>query len=785
MKRFISLLTLLCVLAASAFASADKQAKQLYQKGKDAEVRQDYIAAYNFYEQAYRLHPSDLSYRASAEYVRFLASASYVHQGQALMAAGKLQEALTDFEQALAIDPSSFIAQQMINRIQEMIKKAQTPSAPAPQASIENGLDKRMEEATGPVELAPVSQTPIILKLTEDSKTVYETIGRLAGVNVLFDPDYTSRRIKVDLNGVTLEQALEITALESKTFWRPVTPNTIFVAADTAAKRKELEQSVIRTFYLSNLSQPNELQDMVNILRTLLDTQRLQQFPSQQAIVVRGTPDQIAMAGKLIEDLDKSKPEVVVEIAIMQVSRDKVRTLGINPPTTVSVGLQQSTTGTTNTTTVTGPAGNTGTATSGTTPAALTLNTLGTLNATNFSVTIPSATATFLMSDNNSKLIQQPEIRASDGQKASLKIGERYPVATGSFQPGIGGVGINPLVNTQFNYIDVGVNIDITPHVHGLDDVTLKMAMDISAIDGNTNIGGITQPIIGQRKIEAEIRMKEGEVNIIGGIMEEQTIKNLSGIPGLASIPLFRYLFSQEDKELHDNEIVFILIPHIVRAQDVSASNMRAIDVGTANSIVLRKNNTQPANNGNGQPQGGNSNGPGNGPGAVNNSIPPRPSPQQPGMTPAASIQPTAASAPMGSPIISFDPPSLDQAAGSTFMVNVNLAGGQNVASVPLQITYNPRVLQLLNVSNGTLLAQDGQAPSLVNRDDSMTGILTVTAERPPQAPGVTGDGSVFTLTFQARAPGQSTLSINRASIKTAAGQTNPAGGGQALVTVH
>ena len=106
MKRFISLLTLLCVLAASAFASADKQAKQLYEKGKDAEVRQDYIAAYNLYEQAYRLHPSDLSYRASAEYVRFLASASYVHKGQALMAAGKLQEALTDYEQALAIDPS-------------------------------------------------------------------------------------------------------------------------------------------------------------------------------------------------------------------------------------------------------------------------------------------------------------------------------------------------------------------------------------------------------------------------------------------------------------------------------------------------------------------------------------------------------------------------------------------------------------------------------------------------------------------------------------------------------
>ena len=341
MKRFVSLLMLLCVLAVSAFASADKQAKQLFEKGKEAEARQDYIGAYNFYQQAYKIKPSDLTYRASAEFVRFLAAASYVHQGQLLMTGGKLQEALTDFEQALAVDPSSFIAQQMINKINLMLKNAQNPS-PAPQASIENGLDKRMEEATGPVELAPISQTPITLKLTEDSKTVYETIGRLAGVNVLFDPDYTSRRIKVDLNGVTLEQALEITALESKTFWRPVTPNTIFVAADTAAKRKELEQSVIRTFYLSNLSQPNELQDMVNILRTLLDTQRLQQFPSQEAIVVRGTPDQIAMAGKLIEDLDKSKPEVVVEIAIMQVSRDKMRNLGINPPTHVSVALQTS-----------------------------------------------------------------------------------------------------------------------------------------------------------------------------------------------------------------------------------------------------------------------------------------------------------------------------------------------------------------------------------------------------------------------------------------------------------
>jgi general secretion pathway protein D len=772
MKRFTGVLALLLILAVSTLASNTKQAKQLYQKGVDAQARQDYITAYNFYHQAYELQPTDLTYRSAYEFVRFLAAASYVHQGELLMNAGKLQEALTDFEQALAIDPSSFIAQQMGNKIRLMLKQSMNPT-PSPTSATEGVLTRRIEEATGPVELAPISNTPITLNLTQDSKTVYESIGRLAGINVLFDPDYTSRRIHVDLNGVTLHEALEITALESKTFWRPVTPNTIFVAADTPAKRKELEQSVIRTFYLNNLSQPNELQDLVNILRTLLDTQRLQQFPSQQAIVVRGTPDQIAMAEKLIEDLDKSKPEVVVEVAIMQVTRDKLRTLGISPPTSVSVALQQSN-ATTNTTSVTGTSGNTASATTGSNTAQITLNTLGNLNATNFSVTIPAATANFLMSDSSSKLIQQPEIRASDGQKASLKIGERVPVATGSFQPGIGGVGINPLVNTQFNYIDVGVNIDITPHVHGTDEVTLKLAMDISAVDSYQNIGGIQQPVIGQRKIENEIRMKEGEVNILGGILEDQNTKSLSGIPGLASIPLFKYLFASENKEVKTNEIVFILIPHIVRAQDLSPGNIKAIDVGTATNIQLRSNGSQPQQQT--QPEGQGATGT-------------RPAQTLPGQPQGAALQPGAtaapASAPIGSPIVSFDPATIDQAVGSTFTVNVNLAGGQNVASVPLQIMYNPRVLQLLNVSSGTLLAQDGQTVALVNRDDSMAGILQVTASRPPGTSGISGDGSVFTLTFQARAPGQSTLAINRAVLKNAAMQNSPATGSQAIVTVH
>src|SRR6202011_4249029 len=286
----------------------------------------------------YDLKPKDLRYRAAFERSRFLAASSHVHRGQKLRDDGSMDEAVAEFRKALDIDPSLFIAKQELNRTLKIINDARNP--PQQAAGPPTGLQRKIREAGGPVELAAISNIPITVKMTEDSKVIYQTIGQLAGINVLFDPDYTSRRIKVELNGVTLEDALEITALESKTFWRPVTPNTIFVAQDNPAKRKELEQSVLKTFYLSNLSQPTELQDVVNAIRAVLDVQRVQQLLSQNALVVRGTPDQIALAEKLVEDLDKARPVVIIDIAIMQVSKDRSRTLGLSPPTSATVTLQ-------------------------------------------------------------------------------------------------------------------------------------------------------------------------------------------------------------------------------------------------------------------------------------------------------------------------------------------------------------------------------------------------------------------------------------------------------------
>jgi general secretion pathway protein D len=800
MRSLMRLALVLLLVAAITLPAAADKAKTLYEEGQDAEARQNYEGAYDFYKQAYDLKPKDLRYRTSFTRARSEAALSIVHRGQKLREDGKLDDALAAFQKAVFIDPSLFIAQQELARTQKMIQNLRNPQPP--QAGPPSSLERKLREAQGPVELAPISNTPITVKmLATKSDVVYRTIGQLAGINVLLDPDYTPRVINVDLNGVTLEEALEITALESKTFWRPVTQNTIFVAQDSVAKRKELEQSVLKTFYLSNLSQASELQDVVNAIRSVLDVQRVQQLLSQNAVVVRGTPDQIALAQKLVEDLDKAHPEVLVDIAVMEVSKDKSRTLGLSPPTSISVALQENL-NTSSTTTATTGSGTSASVTSGQT-SGINLNTLGNLNATNFQVTIPSANLSTLMGDSSTKLIQNPQVRALDGQKATLKIGERVPVATGSFQPGIGGVGINPLVNTQFQYLDVGVNIEITPHVHQGGEVTLKLVMEISSVTGQASIGGISQPIIGQRKIEHEIRLKDGEANLQGGIFTESETKSLTGIPGLAQIPILKYLFGQTTQDHSTDELVFAIVPHIIRGTDLSEVNQRAIDIGTATTIALRHvsqaaapvapsspANSAPANSAPATPP-------------ATLPTPPNPASQPPanqassapvvgGAPPLQSANPSgvpviqpATQAANGMPSFLFDPPTITAAKGNTFAVNLLISGAQNVYSVPVQMYYDPARMQLINVSNGSFLSQDGQTVALVHREDESTGTLTVTATRPPGAGGVSGQGTVITLTFMAKTAGQTPLTITRGGARDPGLQSIVVNGAQASVTVQ
>src|SRR5713101_3128054 len=580
MNQFSGRLALVICLLTALVLQAESPAS-LYKKGKDAEAAQMYEAAYELYKQAYDKDPKDLRFRVAFERTRFYAAAAKVHRGQLFRDGGRLEDALAQFEAAAAIDPSMDIAQQEIRLTRRMMEelKQQPPSQDEVQS--QGPLSSRLQGALGPVELQPISDQPITLKMTEDSRILYEVIGKYAGINVLFDPDFTAHRIHVELNGVSLRDALQIVAFESKTFWRPVTSNTIFVAQDNPAKRRELEQSVIKTFYLSNVSQPAELNDIAAALRSLLQIERVQLMASKNAIAVRGTPDQIALAEKLIDDFDKAEPEVVVDVAIMQVNRDRTRNLGIAPapPGTATVALQglQS-------------------ATPGGAAAGMTLNTLKHIGSQSYAVTLPAAIVSFLFSDSDSRIIQSPQVRSVNGAKATLKIGDRVPVVAGSFANPLSGSGgglLNPVVQTQFQYQEVGVKIEITPTVHANHEINLKVAMEISSITGKTTIGGVEQPNIGQRTIENEIRLQEGEINIMGGIFEDREIKSWSGLPGLGRIPLFRHLFASESTEHGVNEIVFVLIPHIVRRQEITPLNTESLSVGTKDTIELRQSPTQ------------------------------------------------------------------------------------------------------------------------------------------------------------------------------------------------
>jgi general secretion pathway protein D len=572
MKRARVVGALILVVAFSLSAHAD-QAGAAFKRGVQAESKNNYDEAFQKYSEAHDLKPRDPKYFAAFTRMRFYAATEHVRKGQLLRDQNKLQEAGVEFQKAADIDPTNFAAKGEARRIEELIEKQQQ-QAQGEAARKELPLDKMAQEAAGPVELQPLSNTLINLRLTENATMVYKTIARLAGINVLFDQDYKTQKITVELNDVTLREALNTVALQTKTFWSVVSSNTILVAADTTSKRKEMENTVMKTFYLKNVSAPSELQEAATTLKSILDVTRIQLIPNQNALILRGTTDQMVLAQKLITDLDKPKPEVVIDIAILQVSRARLRTLGVSPPTSANVVMVPGTS-----------TGNGGTG--GSPNGSFTINSLRNLTANNFQVSIPGASLSYLMSDSDTKLIQNPEIRALDNEKATLKIGDRVPIATGSFGAAGGLGGVSALVNTQFQYLDVGVNIDITPRVHAEGEVTLKMTLEVSSVSGTQNIGGISQPVIGQRRIEHETRLRDGEVNLVGGILEDTESNSLSGYPWLTRIPILKYLFGQEAKDRRENEIIFAITPHIIRAQDVTDDNLRLVDLGRGSSVSV------------------------------------------------------------------------------------------------------------------------------------------------------------------------------------------------------
>ncbi|HEX3372559.1 MAG TPA: secretin N-terminal domain-containing protein, partial [Edaphobacter sp.] len=438
-------LLLLCCLAAVGPAAAhaqaanqtpaqpakenSKSAKTWDKMGQAAEAHKDYDIAFEDYQHATNLRPNDLRYKENFARMRFQAAAAHVDRGRVLVQNGDLNGAMTQFLRALEINPGYEVAQQEIDQLQKQISATPPSGPPAPteQMSRQNEMLSSIGSISGPVELKPLSNEPIpAIHMVEDVKVIYQAIGKAAGFNVLFDPDYTSKRIPVDLNNVSWSDALRIVGTLAGTFYKPVTSNTIFVAANTRTKRTDLDQQAVQTFYLTNASQANDANELVVAIRNLLDPSvKIYVVPSQNAIVMRATPDELLIAQKLLNDLDRARPEVVVDVAVLEVNKNVEHNLGLTLPQQASVSVQA-----TQTTNTSGSTSTTGTGTSTTTP---TLNTFAHLNSNNVLVNIGPATLNALYSDADTRVLQNPSIRATDGQRATMKIGSKIPIATGSY----------------------------------------------------------------------------------------------------------------------------------------------------------------------------------------------------------------------------------------------------------------------------------------------------------------------------------------------------------------
>ncbi len=839
-----ALLVLFCCAGPATRLHAQSAGK-FYNRGQAAEAAEKWGLAYENYQKANNKKPGDLRYKTALARARVPASAEHLAAARKLEQSGDDQGALVELLRAGEVDPSNeAVTQEMAAiHLRQQQQAAQKPQPISPQASQQQVIDS----FGAPVELKPVSSEPLTLHMTEKANTIYQAIGRAAGVNVLFDPSYNAKSIQVDLTNVSLLDALRIVQVQSNTFWRAITPNTIFVAENNPSRRRELDEQAVQTFYLTNAWKDTDLTDATTAIRNVLGANvHAYSVVSQNAVIVRGTPDELMLAQKIINDIDKAMPEVVVDIAIMEVSKDWERTLGLSWPSSVGLTLQSPTTTTSSSGTDDGS-----TPTSST--SGLTLYNLAHLNSNDFAVTMGSATANLLLSDANTKVLQSPRLRSTNMQKATMKIGEKIPIATGTFSSGASSSLLAGYAQTQFQYIDVGVNIEMTPTIHPDGDVTLKLKLEDTSEGNNISEGGgVEEPIIIQKTSEQVIRLREGEVSILGGILEKTDSTTWTGVPGLSSIPILRYLFGSKDSKIDTDELVFMLVPHIVRGAEISASNLRAVDTGAGASVQLRRLPVQGAaataaptvQTGVATTMVGTYVAPSAAAAAPTAladirraaeapmppqpaANPPRPTPQSvpqtvpqpvppPAANPAAaSAPPRQAAAPGTNPIpapMPPRPPAAQQlapapaaaapnsvpgaaglrfllsgpgpvASGASFQVPVVISGAADIASVPLEIQYDATKFTLTGVAPGDFLSRDGQAIK-PEFHESGPGNAAVTGARSAGSPGVSGAGVVYVLSFQAKAAGSSAISITRPTALNSKQQPVPASAAALTVTV-
>jgi general secretion pathway protein D len=543
---------LAAVLLASGCASSGA-----FRRGRDAEQRRDYDTAVVEYTRALRLHPHDTNTRLALDRAKLRSSQEHFSQARRLAGLTKLDEALVEYEIAAEMNPSNADIDAELRATRNKLR-SRVAVAREGKTELQTLIERARDLAPPGLDLPTGVKMPASLTFRDaSSRDVYTAIARLANISIVFDPAFRETPVTVDLRDNTLEDALSNVAGATRTFYRVQAPKSVVVIPDTPAKRREYEEEVIRTFYLSNA----DLKETQDLLRMVIDARRISPTTGINAVSIKDTPERIMAAGRVISAIDKARPEIIIDVELLEVDRTKLLEYGLQiaSPTTSPSGLNGSVS------IAPDSSGN------------VTLKTLRNLSQSDVIFTgLPTLYYRLLKTDSNTRTLANPQLRTADGMQAQARFGEQVPVPVTTFAPiATGGQPQQPI--TSFNYQNIGVNIDITPRTHHDDDVSLAVTVAVTSISG-TGFGGL--PTFGNREIKTTIRPHDGETTMLAGLIRDDERDTLAGIPGLSDIPVVGRLFSHTTKTNDQTDIILTLTPHIIRVLDLTADDLRPFRVG-------------------------------------------------------------------------------------------------------------------------------------------------------------------------------------------------------------
>jgi general secretion pathway protein D len=520
---------------------------------RNAEITQNYDVAVAEYTKLLRENPGNREARQGLERAKLRASQDHFTAARRLAGSGKLEEALVEYQIAAELNPSSADIDRELQNTRTQLR-AKIAVAEDGKTRLESLIAQSLAAPLPGADLPTDAKLPDSIVFRDASaRDVYSAIGKFTNLSVVFDPTFRDQPVSIDLRNKSLDEALDALSLTTRNFWRVTSERTISVVPDTAAKRREYEEEIIRTFYLSNA----DLKETLDMLRIVVDARRLSSITATNAITIKDTPQRIAAAGKIIAAIDKARPEVIIDVELLEVNRTHLQEYGLQIASPGSPGLDgQAVINRQN---------------------GISIKDLASLTSADVLLTnLPSLYYRLLKNDSATRILANPQLRTTEGIAAQARFGERVPVPVTTFSPiAAGGVQTQPI--TSFNYEPIGVNIDITPRMHHDDAVSLALKVDLSSISGK-GFGDL--PTFGSRQINTVIRLKDGETNMLAGLIRDEERTSFATIPGLGDIPVIGHIFGYNHKETQETDIILTLTPHIVRVLNLTAEDLQPFRVG-------------------------------------------------------------------------------------------------------------------------------------------------------------------------------------------------------------